>query len=51
MKANFEFEEKWDVKEQPLEKQKLEEIKKQKADKTKKAKDRNAERLKKLGRS
>jgi hypothetical protein len=51
MKANFEFEEKWDVKELPLEKQKLEEIKKQKADKTKKAKDRNAERLKKLGRS
>jgi hypothetical protein len=51
MKANFEFEETWDVTAVPLEKQKMEEIKKQKADKTKKAKDRNAERLKKLGRS
>jgi hypothetical protein len=51
MKANFEFEEKWDVKELPLEKQKLDDIKKQKPDKEKKAKDRNAERLKKLGRS
>jgi hypothetical protein len=51
MKANFEFEEKWDVKELPLEKQKLDDIKKQKPDKEKKAKDRNAERLKKLGRA
>jgi hypothetical protein len=39
------------VKELPLEKQKLDDIKKQKPDKEKKAKDRNAERLKKLGRS
>jgi hypothetical protein len=51
LKANFEFEEKWDVKELPLEKQKLDEIKKQKPEKDKKAKNRNAERLKKLGRS
>jgi hypothetical protein len=39
------------VKELPLEKQKLDEIKKQKPEKDKKAKNRNAERLKKLGRS
>jgi hypothetical protein len=51
MKANFEFEETWDVTALPLEKQKLDDIKKQKADKQKTTKNRNAERLKKLGRS
>ena len=49
MKANFEFEENWDVKAVPLEKQKLDEIKKQKPEEAKKIKDRNKERAKKLG--
>lgn len=50
MKANFEFEETWDLKAVPLDKQKLDEIKKQKPDETKKIKDRNKERAKNLGR-
>ena len=51
MKANFEFEETWDVKSTPLDKQKLDEIKKQKPDEAKKIKDRNKERARKLGRT
>lgn len=50
MKANFEFEETWDLKAVPLDKQKLDDIKKQKPDETKKIKDRNKERAKNLGR-
>lgn len=49
MKANFEFEEDWDVKSVPLDRQKLDEIKKQKPEEAKKIKDRNKERTKKLG--
>lgn len=49
MKANFEFEENWDVKAVPLDRQKLDEIKKQKPEEEKKIKDRNKERAKKLG--
>jgi len=51
MKANFEFEETWDVHATPLDKQKPDEIKKQKPEETKKIKDRNKERARKLGRS
>ena len=51
MKANFEFEETWDIHATPLNKQKLDEIKKQKPDETKKIKDKNKERAKNLGRS
>ena len=50
MKANFEFEETWDVHAVSLDKQKLDEIKKQKPEEAKKIKDRNKERAKKLGR-
>ena len=46
MKANFEFEEDWDVKSVPLDRQKLDEIKKQKPEEAKKIKDRNKERAK-----
>ena len=49
MKANFDFEENWDVNAVPLDKQKLDEIKKQKPEEAKKIKDRNKERAKKLG--
>ena len=49
MKANFEFEEDWDVKAVPLDKQKLDEIKKQKPEEAKKIQERNKERAKKLG--
>lgn len=49
MKANFEFEENWDVRETPLDKQKLDEIKKQKPEEAKEIKNRNKERAKKLG--
>lgn len=49
MKANFDFEENWDIRAVPLDKQKLDEIKKQKPEETKKIKDRNKERAKKLG--
>ena len=51
MKANFEFEETWNIHEVPLDRQKLDEIKKQKPEEQKKVKDRNKERLKKLGRA
>lgn len=50
MKANFEFEESWDVNAVPLDKQKLDEIKKQKPEEQKKLQDRNKERARKLGR-
>ncbi|MBQ8519985.1 MAG: hypothetical protein IJ456_01105, partial [Bacteroides sp.] len=51
MKANFEFEETWNIHEIPLDRQKLDEIKKQKPEEQKKVKDRNKERAKKLGRA
>ena len=51
MKANFEFEETWNIHSTPVDKQKLDEIKKQKPEETKKVKDRNKERAKKLGRA
>ena len=51
MKANFEFEENWNLYAVPLDRQKLDEIKKQKPDEAKKIKDRNKERAKKLGRT
>ena len=51
MKANFEFEETWDTRAIPLDKQKLDEIKKQKPEEAKKIKDRNKERARKLGRT
>ena len=51
MKANFEFEETWDVHAVPADKQKLDEIKKQKPEETKKVQNKNLERAKKLGRA
>lgn len=51
MKANFEFEETWIVDAVPWDRQKLDEIKKQKPEETKKVANRNAERLKRLGRN
>ncbi len=51
MKANFEFEETWDVHAIPADKQKLDEIKKQKPEETKKVQNKNLERAKKLGRA
>ena len=51
MKANFEFEETWDVHAIPADKQKLDEIKKQKPEETKKVQNKNLERSKKLGRA
>ena len=51
MKANFDFEESWNLKAVPADKQKLDEIKKQKPDTAKKVKDRNKERAKKLGKA
>ena len=51
MKANFEFEETWDVHAVPVDKQKLDEIKKQKPEETKKVQNKNLERAKKLGRA
>ena len=50
MKADFEFEENWNINAVPVEKQKLDEIKKQKPEETKKIQDRNKERARKLGR-
>lgn len=50
MKANFEFEENWDINAVPVDKQKLDEIKKQKPEEQKKVQDRNKERARKLGR-
>ena len=40
MKANFEFEENWDIHAKPLDQQKLDEIKKQKPEDDKKRKER-----------
>lgn len=51
MKANFEFEENWDIHATPLDKQKLDDIKKQKPEEAKKIKERNKERARKLGRT
>jgi hypothetical protein len=50
MRANFEFEENWDIHAIPLDRQKLDEIKKQKPEEQKKIQNKNAERAKKLGR-
>ena len=51
MKANFEFEETWNIHATPVDKQKLDEIKKQKPEETKKIQNKNKERAKKLGRA
>ena len=51
MKANFEFEETWNIHATPVDKQKLDEIKKQKPEETKKIQNKNKERAKKLGRT
>ena len=51
MKANFEFEETWNINVTPVDKQKLDEIKKQKPEETKKIQNKNLERAKKLGRA
>ena len=51
MKANFEFEETWNINATPVDKQKLDEIKKQKPEETKKIQNKNLERAKKLGRA
>ena len=51
MKANFEFEETWNIHAIPVDKQKLDEIKKQKPEETKKIQNKNKERAKKLGRA
>ena len=50
MKANFDFEEMWDIHAVPVDKQKLDDIKKQKPEEAKKIKDRNKERAQKRGR-
>ena len=50
MKANFEFEETWNIHATPVDKQKLDEIKKQKPEEQKKIQEKNKERAKKLGR-
>ena len=51
MKANFEFEETWNIHATQVDKQKLDEIKKQKPEETKKVQNKNKERAKKLGRA
>lgn len=51
MKANFEFEETWDIRAIPLDKQKPDEIKKQKPEASKTIKDRNKERARQLGKT
>ena len=51
MKANFEFEETWNIHATPVDKQKLDEIKKQKPEEARKVQDKNKERAKKLGRA
>ena len=51
MKANFEFEETWNIHATTVDKQKLDEIKKQKPEETKKVQNKNKERAKKLGRT
>ena len=50
MRANFEFEETWDIHAVPLDRQKLDEIKKQKPEEQKRIQNKNQERAKKLGR-
>ena len=51
MKANFQFEETWDIHATPVDQQKLNEIKKQKPEAVRKVQERNKERAKKLGRT
>ena len=51
MKANFEFEETWNIHATPVDKQKLDEIKKQKPEEARKVQNKNKERAKKLGRA
>ena len=51
MKANFQFEETWDIHATPVDQQKLDEIKKQKPEAARKIQERNKERAKKLGRT
>ena len=51
MKANFDFEENWDIHAIPADKQKLNDIKKQKPESEKKIQNRNKERAKKLGKA
>lgn len=51
MKANFQFEETWDIHATPVTEQKLNDIKKQKPEEAKKIQERNKERAKKLGRT
>ena len=51
MKANFEFEESWDIHAVPSDKQKLDDIKKQKPEQEKTIRERNKERARKLGRT
>lgn len=51
MKANFDFEENWDIHAIPADRQKMDDIKKQKPEKEKKIRDRNKERAKKLGKA
>ena len=51
MKANFQFEETWDIHATPVDQQKLDEIKKQKPEAARKVQERNKERAKKLGRT
>lgn len=48
MKANFEFEETWDLQATPIDKQKLDELKKQKPEENKKIKERNKERARNM---
>ena len=50
MKANFEFNETWDINAIAFDRQKLNEIKKQKPEEERKIKERNKERARKLGR-
>ena len=50
MKANFSFEETWDIHATPVDEQKLTELKKQKPEEQRKVKDRNKEREKRLKR-
>ena len=50
MKANFEFDDTWNIHEVPVDKQKLDEIKKQKPEEAKKVQNKNLERAKRLGR-
>lgn len=51
MKANFDFDETWDIHSTPLVKQKPDEIKKQKPDEQKKIRDRNRDRAQKFRRN